>query len=390
MKKLSTNSFIFILLVYAYGLNAQADFLGTTYQELLYKTNGADSIISEQADLETGKVDFVNLDKFSYDSKCKISKRESKSWNTVQKKWIDSLQAVYNYDAQGRLTSILTQNLRGSTWKDSLRTNYAYTGSATQETSQTFQILRGTTWTNDTQKEFTYTTSKKVATITEKEWNGTAWVNVRRESNTYNAQNRLTTLIKENWTGTAWANSSRELFSFDTQSRLKEFKTETWNSATTKWDSAAIVIVKATPNSLSSTINLKLIDLPIDVEFIGTPTGFLDRINAKILGQTLARIRFTYNAACQVTATEDLVQIKDAFSISPNPAADLITIKLDEVEGNSFSARIINSSGQLLHSKTLEGTDNHQIDISQLTNGLYIISVQGERWQSTKKFIVQH
>jgi hypothetical protein len=271
-----------------------------------------------------------------------------------------------------------------------MRVNYAYTGAATQETSQTAQVLNGTTWTNSTLKEFTYTAAKKIATQIEKEWNGTTWVNLSRESNTYDAQNKLTIATTEKWSGTAWLNEDRELFSYDVQGKLKDIKNESWNITTSKWEIADSFVIKLAPNGQSATLSLTFFDFPLDVEFLSKPNGFLDRINAKIQGQTISRVRFIYNAACQVTSTNDLVYLKDAIELSPNPATDHITVQLNEVEGNTFSARIINASGQLVENKTLEGKDNHQLNVSQLPNGLYILSVQGKRWQSVKKFIVQH
>ena len=390
MQKKATHLFIAMLCAFSVNLNAQVEYTGSNFQDYLYKTTGIDSIIAEEYDTLTKKLVPADLDKFTYNAQCKITKTVSKSWNTVQKKWIDYEQTLFNYDAQARLTSYQIQVLRSAVWTDSVRVNYAYTGTATQETSQTTQLLRGTVWTNDELKEFTYTAAKKVATETEKGWDGSTWLNNNRTTNTYDAQNRITTLLQEDWDATKWVNLSRETYTFNAQSKLQNVKNEQWNKSTNMWEASELLTFALSPNGRKVSLGINFFGIPLNVDYLGSTTGYLDTVNIYLATTLFSRIRFVYNSACQKTATNDLVFLQNAVSISPNPTTDNLTIRMNELEGDAFSAVIFNASGTAVEGFQWKGKSDQQRDVSRLSNGLYFLSVKGEKWQAVHKFVVQH
>jgi hypothetical protein len=390
MQKKATHLFIAMLCAFSFNLNAQVEYTGSNFQDYLYKTTGIDSIIAEEYDTLTKKLVPADLNKFTYNAQCKITKTVSKSWNTVQKKWIDYEQTLFNYDAQARLTSYQIQVLRSGVWADSLRVNYAYTGTATQETSQTTQLLRGTVWTNDELKEFTYTAAKKVATETEKDWDGSTWLNNNRTTNTYDAQNRITTLLQEDWDANKWVNLSRETYTFNAQSKLQNVKNEQWNKSTNMWEASELLTFALSPNGRKVSLGINFFGIPLNVDYLGSATGYLDSVNIYLATTLFSRIRFVYNTACQTTATNDLVFLQNAVSISPNPTTDNLTIRINEVEGDVFSATIFNASGIAVDALKWKGKEDMQRDVSRLPNGLYFLSVKGEKWQAVQKFVVQH
>jgi hypothetical protein len=391
MQKKITNLFIALLCAFSLNLSAQNEYLGSDFQAYLYKTTGVDSLIAEEYDTLTKKLVPADLDKFTYNAQCKITKIVSKSWNVAQKKWIDYEQTLFNYDTQARLTSYQIQVLRSAVWTDSVRVNYAYTGAATQETSQTTQLLVGTVWTNEELKEFTYTAAKKVATEIEKEWDGSMWLNKTRKTSSYDAQNRITTLLEEDWESTKWVNSTRETYTFNAQNKLQNVKNEAWDPSTNAW--VAFEPFKFTLAPDGRKVSLEGIDLfgiSISIEYLGSATGYLDAVNAYIANTLFSRVRFVYNSACQTTATNDLVFLQNAVNISPNPTTDNLIIRLNEAEGDAFSATIFNASGIAVDALKWNGKGDQQRDISRLPNGLYFLSVKGEKWQAVQKFVVQH
>jgi hypothetical protein len=390
MQKKIINLFIAMLCAFSFNLNAQTGYTGSEFQDFLYKTTGIDSIIAEEYDTLTNKLVPADLNKFTYNAQCKLTKAVSKSWNAAQKKWIDYEQTIFNYDAQARLTSYQIQVLRSAVWTDSVRVNYAYTGTSAQETSQTTQLLLGTVWTNDELREFTYTTAKKIATEIEKEWGGSMWLNKNRKTSTYDAQNRLSVLLEEDWEATKWVNSSRETYTYTAQSKLQNVKNEEWNTTTNAWEASELFTFTLAPNGRKVSFGFDFFGFEFNIDYLGSATGYLDSVNI-YLGTTLfSRIRFVYNPACQTTATNDLVFLQNAVNISPNPTTDNLTIRLNEAEGDAFSATIFNASGIAVDALKWNGKGDQQRDVSRLPNGLYFLSVKGEKWQAVHKFVVQH
>jgi Secretion system C-terminal sorting domain len=390
MQKKITHLFIALLCALSFNSNAQVEYTGSGFQDFLYKTTGIDSIIAEEYDTLTKKLVPADLDKFTYNAQCKITKSGSKSWNVAQKKWIDYEQTIFNYDAQSRLASYQIQVLKGGVWADSARVNYAYTGTATQETSQTTQLLEAAVWKNRELKEFTYTATKKLETETRKDWAGSTWATNARRTNTYDAQNRLSMLLEEDWDGTKWVNSSRETYLYNAQNKLQTVKPEQWNSTTNKWETSDLFTFMLSPNGRKVSLGINFFGIPLNVDYLGSATGYLDSVNIYLATTLFSRIRFVYNSACQTTATNDVVFLQNAVSISPNPTSENMTIRLNEAEGDAFSATIFNASGIAVDALKWNGKGDQQRDISRLPNGLYFLSVKGEKWQAVHKFVVHH
>ena len=390
MQKKATYFFIAMLCAFSFSINAQGEYFGSNFQDFLFKTTGLDSIVTEAYDTSTNKLVLADLNKFTYNAQCKLTKTVSKSWNAPQKKWVDYEQTLFNYDAQARLTSYQIQVLRSGVMTDSARVLYAYTGTATQEISQTTQVLEGSVWKNKELLEFTYNAAKKVATETEKQWDGSVWLNNGRKTNTYDAQNRLSSLLTEGWDATKWVNLSRETYTYTAQGKLQNVKNEEWNKQTNAWEASDFFTFMLSPNGRKVSLGFDFFGIPFNVEYSGSTTGYLDSVNVFLSTTLFSRLRFTYNSACQATATNDVVFLQNAVSILPNPTSENITIRLNEAEGESFSATIFNASGIAVDALKWNGKDNQQRDVSRLPNGLYFLSVKGEKWQAVHKFVVQH
>jgi hypothetical protein len=384
LKKL-TPFFVVFLCIFSLNLNAQVD----NFEDYFFKVNGVDSIIGETYDTTTKKMVLEMLEKYTYNAQCKPTKTVEKNWDLVGKKWVDNAQALFTYDAQNRLTNILNQAWKSTVWKDSTRINFAYSGTVAEALSQTTQEYLGTTWTNSELKEFTYTTTKKVATETRKIWSGTSWVNVKRTTNTYDAQNRISVILEEDWASTKWVNRSRDTYTYNAQSKLQSVKSEDWDATTNSWMSSGLFNFAIATNSRKVSFDLNFFGLSFKVEYLGSATGFLDTANIYISSILVSRTRFVYNPACQTSPTQDLVFLNNAIMVSPNPTQNALTIRMNDVVGESFSATLFNASGIAVDAFQWKGKGDQQRDVSRLPNGLYFLSVKGEKWQAIQKFVVQ-
>jgi hypothetical protein len=89
----------------------------------------------------------------------------------------------------------------------------------------------------------------------------------------------------------------------------------------------------------------------------------------------------------------DLGAINDeSIVVYPNPANDLLSINLNaKTEANS-KMLLTDLAGRILMEKEIRlmtGNNLHMIDVSQLTKGLYLLTIQSSEYSYTLKVIVQ-
>jgi Secretion system C-terminal sorting domain len=397
MVKTFTRLAIAFLCVFSLQLTAQTNDETDGLDYFFFKTTGVDSVITEVFDSVSFKMVPVDLEKYSYNALCNISRINGKEWNVAQKRWVDVGQEVYNYDAQNRLANKQIRPVNNGIARDSARFVYAYNGSETLLANQTKQLLLSGTWENEEFQEFTYTPTRKIATQVVKEWGGSAWINDTRTTNTFDAQNRLITKVnEESPNGTTWVNYERNTYAYNAQNRLLSIRVQRWIADSTKWDestSPAPVDVSADGRKISSEIDF--FGLFIKAEYVISPTRFLDTFNIYFGNLAfpyvlVARERYIYTPNCTRTATNDLAFLPNAVTLSPNPATEALTIRFnDKLEGENFAATITNTAGQIVDKFSWTGTSDQQKDIHQLPNGLYFLSIRGEKGQTVQKFVVQ-
>jgi hypothetical protein len=84
--------------------------------------------------------------------------------------------------------------------------------------------------------------------------------------------------------------------------------------------------------------------------------------------------------------------VPSAFSVFPNPANDLITIQLNNLNGNNLQIKIIDVLGQTVIEKkeeTISGSFEKQIDVSNLNAGVYMIMIRAGEKEFVQKVIIQ-
>lgn len=91
-----------------------------------------------------------------------------------------------------------------------------------------------------------------------------------------------------------------------------------------------------------------------------------------------------YVDPCAVTSVEQLDN--QSFSVYPNPAGDLFTVK--HPTNDFFTASLMNVSGQLV--ETFSGRNSIQIDSSHIPNGSYFIKVVSEDLHQVMQIMINH
>jgi hypothetical protein len=83
----------------------------------------------------------------------------------------------------------------------------------------------------------------------------------------------------------------------------------------------------------------------------------------------------------------NFADVKPYIQISPNPASNMVTVK---IPGNTknLTVRLLSTRGQLILNKVLDG-ESLRLDVSQLAAGVYNITVDGNGFSAKYKLIIQ-
>ena len=81
-----------------------------------------------------------------------------------------------------------------------------------------------------------------------------------------------------------------------------------------------------------------------------------------------------------------------AVRVYPNPASDVLNIEVNASQASEMSINVYNIMGQNVMSKTASintGINRPSISTSELSSGIYFVTVKANGFENTMKFIVK-
>lgn len=95
---------------------------------------------------------------------------------------------------------------------------------------------------------------------------------------------------------------------------------------------------------------------------------------------------FSVPSECQLSTDE--LNISNKLTISPNPAKNEINLNSKNLKGN-YSIKIYNMTGSLVKEASYNPANNKSISLSNLTNGVYVIKIEGDNISHSQKLIIK-
>ena len=86
------------------------------------------------------------------------------------------------------------------------------------------------------------------------------------------------------------------------------------------------------------------------------------------------------------TSVEDIYN-NPIFKVYPVPAIDYVTVEVDNPENKELLLEIYSNTGSLVHSEPI--FSKNRIDLTEFSDGMYILRIQGEQIYGTRKLIVK-
>lgn len=120
------------------------------------------------------------------------------------------------------------------------------------------------------------------------------------------------------------------------------------------------------------------------------PGGLGNTNTARIMIKAIDNVFLAVNSTnFSIESSLEIEEPKDnQFDVFPNPSNGIINLRLPEFS-KSGEIRIVDIIGRLVYSNQLTYLANQQINLSNLPNGAYIISVKLDNQQFTKKIIIK-
>ena len=81
-----------------------------------------------------------------------------------------------------------------------------------------------------------------------------------------------------------------------------------------------------------------------------------------------------------------------SFSVSPNPANDMVQLQMNRVESGDINVEFYNSLGTKVSSRKLSNKNSNSVinvDVSDLKSGVYMMTIEVNNNQSTQRLIIR-
>lgn len=134
---------------------------------------------------------------------------------------------------------------------------------------------------------------------------------------------------------------------------------------------------------------------PIDHSIEHSVEEFSD-LGVAIWVQTLLD-RSVYQAAYAVPGIVGLEENVNAIAsaeLYPNPSSTKTTVAIQSIETQDVTVELINAQGQILSTETLKdvpaGRITHDLNTSDIANGMYTVRISSENGLVSKRLVVQH
>ncbi|WP_205501458.1 T9SS type A sorting domain-containing protein [Rufibacter psychrotolerans] len=306
-------------------------------------------------------------------------------WSMVMEAWIDEAKAQYQYDQQGRVTSLtMLQDTGTGNPVNDARELFYYTGDAEKPETILRQDWRGAAdgWV-DIERSTNYVWSTDpgnpvgFSQFDFQEYNATtnAWVNDLRVSATYDPAARTLTIAVDTATSsTTWVNWSRNVTTYDEQMH------ET-SQLSYQWTNGAWAFINGLQYQLTYNANRVLVEkITRQQKTEGAPLVDLFR---EVYSEFQT---FVVTGAGEQRPEASLV-------LYPNPTADNLEISLRQVAFKEAQVQVVTLQGQYVYEATVSSRSitgqPHVISLQHLPAGTYILHLKLDSNQEISRRVVK-
>lgn len=198
----------------------------------------------------------------------------------------------------------------------------------------------------------------------------------------YFTGNTGTYLLDANITRSVMASSAKEIISFTCNGMVG-------NASINSSNAMVNVTVSSTTDVKSITPTMAVSNFASINPGSGVTQDFTNPVNYTVTAQDASTKKWTVNVTKQTSGLNEL-SIENAISIYPNPSTGNISVDLSKLKMETQLIQFLNYAGQIVFETSVsKNHDQTQINLSQLSKGMYIARIHTEVGIVTKKIILE-
>lgn len=310
--------------------------------------------------------------------------------------WVDFSMIMYEYDFNGNVLEAVAMSVDDSgVMENDSRASFTYDGDQLSEV--VYQEWEDGAWENETKEVYTY--NGDITTVLYWDWNGNNWSS--DELWTYTRTGNTIELVMQYMQGGAWQNEEKDTFTLDFDENVTEILYELWQN--NAWANFLKIIYHYNDEGCfdSRLIQGWMVNSSVWEDDIICRFSYVDgnavhgtavKVEGGIACDDELEMAYGYNAATKtfygsevdmtyvdLTGVDENSQAN--FKVYPVPAENEILIQAEGFQ----KVEIYSLTGQ----KLMESQQNN-MNVSQLSSGLYIIKVYDlEGNCATQRFVVK-
>lgn len=345
--------------------------------------------------------------------------------------WVNSYRLTLNYNLDGDLVKEELQDWFDNKWNTTygIARDYDYTKTDTS-------VIIDSMWNGyiyePVQKTLEIfvpgTKDYSEMQLQMRDASSTNWVEMYRELYTYDVNNILINLKKQNWNGSDWVNFMQLVdYRWDSlNNRVNSYVTQSWSDAMQQWSNYTIDTFEH--DNYKGLINTTYYFMPGGL----TPATRSTYLNDSLMNQKVTKYElwnmqnnawepsmhnesfYIYDTDSVILTKIDLALVKNYeidstvktvyyynvlsgvnniktfdYNLYPNPAKNNVNIKMSNgLSTERVEVMVKNISGQTI-SKHMFNAENINLDISDLTSGLYLLQIKTQTGTQTAKLSVK-
>jgi len=364
-----------VLIDYAntYKWNAQTNDWGATLKQM-YIYN-PDNHLFQQITLDLTVNDSVARTTYFYNQSGKLM--EYYSENKLQGNWIYTRKYQIEYDENGRSSHQYVQDFKNGNWVINRRQDYIYS-----EDNQMIQCFyygkSGDNWYLSSIETYYYDEQGNLTGSINQDING---INVYQVFYYYDINNKRIGMLVQSWvksTGT-WVDGYRDFYTYNScgykiQKLRKRFTKGEWVN-----ELREDYLYKVTYDNLNKNIKIPVCHNGHTI-YISENALQAHLNHGDCIGECLVeKDRFA-----EQRKNRELQTFKPPFTVYPNPAKDMITIRFDKDFNNEIKhIQLTDFYGKLIRTYNISSDDDFTIYRNRLHSGKYFIRLIGEEVFST-------
>jgi hypothetical protein len=346
---------------------------------------------------------WVNAGKYnySYDSNSNGISFLEQSW--VSEQWENSFQLIFTYDSHNNQTSETAQYWEFGIWNDAWKVTYAYdTRNNLTEIvymhwdfyleqwddpskyiylfdennnviEELYQRWYNEQWTNRVREIYTYNIqNKKTSKIRQDCSSSGNWFNVFKSTYNYDINNNMIEELFQRWKSEQWEIDGRDIYTYDDQNNMASHIIQGWDSENWKNCEKFTYSFDDHHNTTECFYQIWYNDEWFDANIWPTTLNYIYYNNnqSSIFWNGIHKIAVSYIKIGTVSIQENPA-IENSIKLYPNPVSNILHIETSN--SNTLPEVKIYS----IYGVLLLYTKGNQIDVSSLSNGIYIVDING-------------